>query len=393
MRASEVGGVVKEELEALTGLKADTISSVQRQGDHWEVTVDMVELHVTPNTAMCWPFMMSRSTRKATFSAIAGWAGTCGRRWRSQMVEPYLVQADAAATAKPASGGDPFGVEVGPGKDLSDPIYVYAVMDAGALALPAYGIDPERPVTALVVGSVQAVVSVVRYELFHEQAVRAGLENSNWLATQVLAHQQVLDALVATKLPVVPMRFCTIYPDILELCDSLRRYNAAFAAELQRQRGKQEWGVKQVVDIPTLQAAIAQGHPTLAAVVQDGEIERLRKQIASMTAGAAFLLKKKLANLIAERAQTIAFAVADETLHRLCAAAVDSVTSDLPKDRPEVCLNAAFWVETARYAEFEGQLEQLAGTFGPVGVRYEMSGPWPAHHFLHLHLEGQEEAV
>ena len=188
------------------------------------------------------------------------------------------------------------------------------------------------------------------------------------------------------------MRFCTLYADMLELCDSLRHYNAAFAAELQRQRGKQEWGVKQIVDIHALQSAIAQGRPTLAAVAQDGEIERLRKQIAGMSAGAAFLLKKKLTNVIAERAQSIAFGVADETLRVLSAAAVASITSDLPKDRPEVCLNAAFWVETARYDEFIGQLEQLAGAFGPVGVRYELSGPWPPHHFLYLDLERQEEA-
>jgi hypothetical protein len=50
MRASEVGVIVKEELEALTGLKAETVSSVQKQGDHWDVTIDMIELHVTPNT-------------------------------------------------------------------------------------------------------------------------------------------------------------------------------------------------------------------------------------------------------------------------------------------------------------------------------------------------------
>ena len=129
-------------------------------------------------------------------------------------------------------GATPMGEWSALAGDLGDPIYVYAIMEAGALALPASGIDPERPVTALVVGNVQAVVSVVRNELFNEQAVRIGLENSNWLAAHVLAHQQVLDALVATKLPVVPMRFCTIYPDIVELCDSLRRYNAAFAAEL-----------------------------------------------------------------------------------------------------------------------------------------------------------------
>jgi hypothetical protein len=42
--------MAKEELEALTGLKAETVSSVQRQGERWDVTVDMIELHVTPNS-------------------------------------------------------------------------------------------------------------------------------------------------------------------------------------------------------------------------------------------------------------------------------------------------------------------------------------------------------
>jgi hypothetical protein len=42
--------MAKEELEALTGLKAETVSSIQRQGEHWDVTVDMIELHVTPNS-------------------------------------------------------------------------------------------------------------------------------------------------------------------------------------------------------------------------------------------------------------------------------------------------------------------------------------------------------
>ena len=50
MRASQIGGLAKEELESLTGLKAETVSSVQKQGEHWDVTVDMIEMHVTPNT-------------------------------------------------------------------------------------------------------------------------------------------------------------------------------------------------------------------------------------------------------------------------------------------------------------------------------------------------------
>jgi hypothetical protein len=259
---------------------------------------------------------------------------------------------------------------------------VYAIVQAEAIALPAAGIDPERPVTVLPVGAVQAVVSYVRYSHFHEEAVRAGLEDKAWLASHAIAHQQVLDALVVTGQPLIPMRFCTLYPDAQALAQSLLRLNGAFSAELQRLAGKQEWGVKQVVDIQMLQKAIGEGHPTLAGVLADGEIERLRQQIAGMSPGAAFLLKKRLVNLVAERAQTVAFGVADATLGTLRDTAVDAVTSDLPKDRPEVCLNAAFWVQAVRRDEFMAALERLAAAYAPVGVRYELSGPWPPHHFL-----------
>jgi hypothetical protein len=50
MKAYEAGAAAKEELEGLTGLKAETVSSIQRQGELWNVTVDMVEMRMTPNT-------------------------------------------------------------------------------------------------------------------------------------------------------------------------------------------------------------------------------------------------------------------------------------------------------------------------------------------------------
>jgi len=50
MKANEVGAAAKAELEALTELTAETVSSIQRQGELWEVTVDMIELHMTPNS-------------------------------------------------------------------------------------------------------------------------------------------------------------------------------------------------------------------------------------------------------------------------------------------------------------------------------------------------------
>ena len=274
---------------------------------------------------------------------------------------------------------------------VADPVYVYAIAGQTDFGdLPATGVDPQRPVELLAVADVQAVISRVRDEAFNEETVRAGLQNKNWLAVHVLAHQQVIDWLVSTGVAVIPMRFCTIYPDADALTASLARHGGALQAELNRLQDKQEWGVKQAVNIPLLQKAIAEGNAGLDGVAMDESIARLRKQMAGMSPGAAFLLQKRLNNLVAERAQSVAFAIADDTLHSLSQAAVDAVASDLPQDRPDVCLNASFLVDTARYNEFHELLERLAETYAGVGVGYELIGPWPAHHFLQLNLDEPE---
>jgi hypothetical protein len=273
-----------------------------------------------------------------------------------------------------------------------DPIYIYAVMpNVDLVGLPRSGVDPLRAVETLPVGNVLAVISKVRHAIFNDDAVEAGLRDMAWIEARVVAHQQVMDALVQTGLAVIPMRFCTIYRSVAAVTDSIIRSEAALGAELARLQGKQEWGIKQIVDLPALQRAINQGHPALGGTV-DPDIERLRRQIAGMSPGAAFLLQKKLLSLVAERAQNIAFALGDECHTRMAARAVDAVTSALPQDRPEVCLNAAYLVERAAFDPFHAELERLAEAYSPVGVRYELSGPWPAHHFLKLNLDASEAA-
>jgi hypothetical protein len=236
----------------------------------------------------------------------------------------------------------------------------------------------------MVVGPVSAIISRVDEARFGEAAVHAGIQNRTWLATHVLAHQVVLDTLVRSGEAVIPMRFCTIYPSPEALFASLEQHGEQLAAELVRVAGKREWGVKQMVDTAQLKAAIAAGHPTLAGVAVDANIEKLRTQIAGMSPGAAFLLKKRLDNLVAERAQSVAFAMADATFQSLSVMAVEGVTGDLPDDRPDVVLSAAFWVADDRYDAFVDRLEELAAAFAPLGVRYDLSGPWPPHHFLKL---------
>jgi len=50
MKANEIGALAKDELQSLTGLQAETVSSIQRQDEVWNVTIDLIELHMTPNS-------------------------------------------------------------------------------------------------------------------------------------------------------------------------------------------------------------------------------------------------------------------------------------------------------------------------------------------------------
>lgn len=50
MRASQAAKLAREELAALTGLPAETVSSISKKNGTWEVQVDMLELSMVPNT-------------------------------------------------------------------------------------------------------------------------------------------------------------------------------------------------------------------------------------------------------------------------------------------------------------------------------------------------------
>jgi hypothetical protein len=50
MTSLQIVQKAKEQLNALTGLKPDTVSKMLRSGDGWRVVVEMVELKVVPDS-------------------------------------------------------------------------------------------------------------------------------------------------------------------------------------------------------------------------------------------------------------------------------------------------------------------------------------------------------
>ncbi|MBI3959455.1 MAG: GvpL/GvpF family gas vesicle protein [Chloroflexi bacterium] len=299
-----------------------------------------------------------------------------------------------------ASRQSPVANPQSPVSDLpdGDPVCVYAILPAAEIELPSIpGIDQTRPVYGLAGKAVQAVVSRVRADQFNQSALEAGLQDPAWIDVHVRAHQQVLDTLVATRQPVIPLRFCTIYRDEAAVRAVLTAHEPALVAELDRLRGRQEWGIKLFVAQEALQAAILTQHTepgdlTFALLSVEGDdaaLRALQTRIAGMSAGRAFLLQKKLDALVVQKADEITAGVVEESHAHLSGHAVAATSLALHPNPPGMELNAAYLVAERELDGFRAELARLGEEYGGAGVRYELSGPWPAYNFIELDLNGR----
>lgn len=271
--------------------------------------------------------------------------------------------------------------------DPDELIYLYAILPAGALtSLPVICMDSERPIYTLTHDHFQVVVSRVRSQFFDQAALQDHLQDAAWLESHVRMHQRVLDYVVATEEPVLPLRFCTLYRNQDDVQTMLARHQFDLSGQLERLRDKQEWGVKLFVGQAAFQAAILANHTALSAWRDNDEVARLQAQIAKMARGAAFLFQKKLEAALADKVDTLAFAIADHSHSLLATGAVEAIATPLRQQQPAMCLNGAYLVSNARLPAFRRELEALGETYGTAGVYYELSGPWPAYHFLTLNL-------
>lgn len=273
-------------------------------------------------------------------------------------------------------------------------IYVYAIVTAGTLVrLPPLCMDRDRPVYTLENEGLQAVVGRVRAEGFAQAVLQANLQQAAWVETHVRLHQQVLDRLVAMSAAVLPLRFCTIYRNEAAVQRLLADHAGTLRTELQRLADKQEWGVKLFIDANALHDAIGHNPIALPPWTNQAEIAQLQAQIATVSRGAAFLLRKKLETALGQAVDTLSFGLADDSHRCLTDYAVAALLNPLYPQCPEMHLNAAYLVANEHLPAFQRELARLGERYGAVGVQYTLSGPWPAYNFLRLNVTDKRESA
>ena len=268
-------------------------------------------------------------------------------------------------------------------------VYLYGVVrlapGAKSSSLSLEGIIPEAVVRLVSHGDLAALVSTVPADQFSVDALRAASADADWLRARVVAHDKVLKEL-CTRFALVPFRFGTTCPGVTDVPGILTRQRARFDQAFDRIGDAAEWGVKLYCDLAALRRRVEEAVPT---------IRNMRETLTRAKPGTQFFLRKRYDSAVEDQGSAYTAEVVARCHERLAAVARNAVQVQVqvPIDDgagAALVMNAAYLVDKDATGAFKRALVQLKGELAADGFMPELTGPWPAYHFV---SSDEEEAV
>lgn len=223
--------------------------------------------------------------------------------------------------------------------------YVYAIGRAELLAdLDGLcGID-DAPVDCAVEQQLAGLISRVSMPALRAAAEQPEVSETGWLAGAVRAHEHVALQALETA-PVLPMRFGTVFCQLDDVHVLLRRHQQALLSELRRLNGSSEWCL-------TARSAGEPNEPTVQP-----------------TNGTAYLQSRQTA-LQARTSRS-------DQLRQLSVLLRPLVRDLVMTQRADDTIRA--WLLVDDPQRLRDALDELAEQ---LAVTVELTGPWPAYHFV-----------
>jgi hypothetical protein len=259
-----------------------------------------------------------------------------------------------------------------------DGLWCYCVARAGErLPEDVPGVHPGEPVRAVERAEFVALASRVPLAEYGEEPLRENLNDFEWLERVARAHEGVLEAALKTA-TIVPLRLCTIFEDESGLTAMLEDQHSDLAQALDLLDGRQEWGVKLLVDRSVLEAA---------AGARSAEAGAVQASLESRSGGGAYMQRRPRERQNSEAADQLAAELTEDVHARLQDWASDAVVNspqnrDLSGHEGEMLLNAAYLIETERVGRLRELVTELEERHRELGARLELSGPWPPYNFV-----------
>ena len=288
--------------------------------------------------------------------------------------DALVAAAVPRATVTPAPAAPVPDAE--PPAQSGDALWVYCVLRAdGASAPEGDGVAGSR-IEVIADDGLAALFSRVPLEEFGEESLRRNLNDLGWLERVARAHESVLERALDGA-TIAPLRLCTIYEGPARVRIMLDAARERFLAVLDALDGREEWGIKLLLDPAQVAAEARRRLP-----VADQESE-----VAERGEGTGYMLGRRLERKVADTADTLAAEIAHEVHANLRNWAVDAVTRppqnrDLSGHEGDMVLNAAYLVEAERVDGLRELVTVLESHHRDVGARIELTGPWPPYNFV-----------
>lgn len=260
--------------------------------------------------------------------------------------------------------------------------YLYCVRKKTNSEFSAPAIDGGK-IWFLSYQDLEAVASEVSLEKFGaEEIQKKAQEDLNWIKEKAQAHEIVIEKAMAKEnrkvIPVIPMKFGTIFKTQEKLEQTLRKYYSQFKEKLENLIGKQEWAVKVYLNHKTFKEEIKKISP----VVQEKE-----KEIAQLPEGMAYFMQKQIDEAVAKEVDNTLQNYIENffgTLERCTIAGTKGkiLEKELTGKSLPMILNAIFLVSEQRLEDFIQQVKRLNQEYRPRGFNFEYSGPWPPYNFI-----------
>lgn len=231
------------------------------------------------------------------------------------------------------------------------------------------GVDERYPVSSLEHDGLVAVIGEATLGDFHED----NLSTLEWVAPRAWRHEQVVEKVMSVS-PVLPVKFGTIFRSRTNLAAFLSQHAETISIGLDELQGKTEWTVKGYLDEKLARQRISAENPAISS--------RLA-QLPS-TPGARYLAQKRVDALIeselhvwsdhAKRAISGVLAAAASKAAEL------NLLAHIEGGEPMV-FHLGFLVSDAGMRDFCVELDGQRLLYKEHGLRLELQGPWPPHHF------------
>ncbi len=258
--------------------------------------------------------------------------------------------------------------------------YLYCIREKGNSEFSAEGIGGGK-IFAIPYQDLEAVVSEVSLEEFgSEEIQKKAQEDLNWIKEKAQIHEHVIEQAMragSNLISVIPMKFGTIFKTEKSSKDCLRKNYQQFKDSLEKLRGKQEWGAKVYLKEDVFKKTIEDKNEIVLAK---------KKEIESMPKGVAFFAQKQIDEIVNQEKDKELERITEDIYENLGQLAFSKNKDKLlEKDfmgRPEeMVLNAFYLIEDSKLDLFQKKAEELKGKYNPIGLKVEMSGPWPSYHF------------